>query len=154
LALTTPASDAAIKLAYLAGVDLPTGVDDDLALAESLFVPLAWLRDLFWLLEDKKGLVLYGPLGTGKTILAQQIAKRLQPDPERRSLVQLHPSYGYEEFFEGYRPTSEKDETREEDKGAIRLRKQPGRLKLLMKKITGSSEVGVLVLDEMIGRIW
>lgn len=56
-ALTTPASDAAIKLANLAGVDLPTGVDDDLALAESLFVPIAWLRDLLWLLEDKKGLV-------------------------------------------------------------------------------------------------
>jgi 5-methylcytosine-specific restriction protein B len=148
-ALTTPASDAAMRLAYLAGVELPTGADDDIALADSLFVSIDWLRDVLWLLEDKKGLVFYGPPGTGKTFLAQQIAKRLQPAEERRVLVQLHSSYGYEEFFEGYRPTTETDEKGDEAKGSLRLRKQDGPLKILMKKIVGSSELGVLVLDEM-----
>jgi DNA polymerase III delta prime subunit len=148
-ALTVPASDAAIRLASLAGVDLPSGVDDDLSLAESLFIPVDWLRDMFWLLEDKKGLVFYGPPGTGKTFLAQQIAKRLQPDQARRALVQLHPSYGYEEFFEGYRPTTAKSIDGDADDGTLRLAKRDGPLKDLISTISGSSETGILVLDEM-----
>jgi MoxR-like ATPase len=145
--LVTPPAAAAVTLAELAGVELPPAADSDLELAESLFVPETWIRDVLWLLEDKKGLVLYGPPGTGKTYVAQQIAKRLQNDPAKRALVQLHPSYGYEEFFEGYRPTTDTGEGADADR--LRLSKLPGPLKLLVTQIKGTRDVGVLVLDEM-----
>jgi len=131
--LVSPPADAAVRLAQLAGVELPATADSDSDLAESLFLPESWIRDVLWLLEDKKGVVLYGPPGTGKTYVAQQIAKRLQNDPAKRALVQLHPSFGYEEFFEGYRPTS--DGSGEHGGGTLRLTKLPGPLKLLVEKI-------------------
>jgi len=139
--------DAALRLAQLAGVEFPAAADSDLDLADSLFMPESWIRDILWLLEDKKGIVLYGPPGTGKTYVAQQIAKRLQKDPAKRALVQLHPSYGYEEFFEGYRPTPERSGANGSD--TLRLTKLPGPLKLLVHKITDTRDTGVLVLDEM-----
>ncbi len=75
-------------------------------LADELFVDRGWLRDVVWLLRDKKGLVLYGPPGTGKTYIMLKLAEHLQPDSNLRRLVQLHPSYGYEDFFEGFRPSA------------------------------------------------
>jgi dynein-related subfamily AAA family protein len=151
LALRSPSSDATLRLAYLAGVDLPSSADDDLALAASILMPIDWLREILWLLEDKKGIVFYGPPGTGKTFIAQQIGKRLQPDPERRMLVQLHPSYGYEEFFEGYRPASESSVDGEPSVGrqGVHLKKLDGPLKILLSKIDGTADLGLLVLDEM-----
>jgi MoxR-like ATPase len=145
--LVTPPAGAAITLAQLAGVELPPAAASDLELAESLFLPETWIRDVLWLLEDKKGLVLYGPPGTGKTYLAQQIAKRLQSSPERCTVVQLHPSYGYEEFFEGYRPTT--DHSGQGGPATLGLTKLPGPLKLLVDDIKGTQDIGVLVLDEM-----
>ncbi|MDB4981144.1 MAG: 5-methylcytosine-specific restriction enzyme, partial [Myxococcales bacterium] len=74
-------------------------------LADELYLDRSWVDDLAWMLNDKRAIVLYGPPGTGKTWLSQRLASQVQPDPTRRRLVQLHPSYGYEEFFEGYRPS-------------------------------------------------
>jgi MoxR-like ATPase len=45
--------------------------------------------------------VLYGPPGTGKTWLARKLAQHLT-DEGAVKLVQFHPSYTYEDFFEGY----------------------------------------------------
>ena len=63
------------------------------------------------LLRARKNVVLYGPPGTGKTILSTQLAsrwRRWQKDAEgaRPCVEQItfHPSYGYEEFVEGFRP--------------------------------------------------
>ena len=61
-------------------------------------------REIEELLKEKGQLIFYGPPGTGKTYLADRFAAALQPDPERRMLVQFHPSMSYEDFFEGYRP--------------------------------------------------
>jgi 5-methylcytosine-specific restriction protein B len=73
--------------------------------ARSVFMDRAWLAECVDLLRDKPQLVLYGPPGTGKTHLAQELARHLTGDrPENCQLVQFHPSYSYEDFFEGYRP--------------------------------------------------
>jgi MoxR-like ATPase len=59
-------------------------------------------------LADKAQLVLYGPPGTGKTWIAERLARLLtEGDAERVEIVQFHPSYGYEDFIEGIRPTPE-----------------------------------------------
>ncbi|MFE5005494.1 DUF4357 domain-containing protein [Streptomyces sp. NPDC056696] len=76
---------------------------DELA-AELLVHDTAWLREVRDLLADDRQLVLYGPPGTGKTYLALKLAEFLGGGPEQVKLVQFHPSYAYEDFFEGFRP--------------------------------------------------
>lgn len=139
-AMPTPA--AASRLAKVAGIESPQELGDEPALAESLCVPLDWLRDVLWLIEDKKAVVFYGPPGTGKTFIAQRIAEFIQPDGDLRSLVQMHPSYGYEEFFEGFRPDIDSD-------GQMRLKKTDGPLKKLVKTANERDDRAVLILDEM-----
>ena len=70
-----------------------------------LLVDAEWLQSCVDLLEDRRQLIFYGPPGTGKTYLAQAIAKHLTV-PEAVKLVQFHPAYSYEDFFEGFRPVA------------------------------------------------
>jgi 5-methylcytosine-specific restriction enzyme B len=83
------------------------------ALAADLLVhDRAWLEEMRELLLDERQLVLYGPPGTGKTYLAMKLAEFFGGGPEQVKIVQFHPSYAYEDFFEGFRPV-EDPETRE-----------------------------------------
>ena len=41
----------------------------------------------------------------GKTYVARQLARHLAGADDRVDLVQLHPSYAYEDFVQGFRPT-------------------------------------------------
>ena len=77
-------------------------------LAESLCLPVEFLKDIKRLLADKRQVIFQGPPGTGKTFVAQKIAQCLAGTSKRVSLVQLHPSYAYEDFVQGYRPTLKK----------------------------------------------
>jgi 5-methylcytosine-specific restriction protein B len=61
---------------------------------------LETIADLLW---ERRQIVLYGPPGTGKTWLARELAQHLT-DEGAVKLVQFHPSYTYEDFFEGFRP--------------------------------------------------
>lgn len=79
--------------------------------------------ELFYMLENnlnlKKAIVYYGAPGTGKTYKAKNIAKQFI-DQHRIKIensiqnnyqiktVQFHPSYSYEDFIEGIRPSSDK----------------------------------------------
>jgi MoxR-like ATPase len=75
-------------------------------LAKALFVPKDWIQgDILDLLAAKRQLIFYGPPGTGKTYVAQRIAEHLARSGGDFELVQFHPSYSYEDFFEGFRPT-------------------------------------------------
>ena len=79
---------------------LPDATDE---LARSLNVDAAWLQECIDLLRDRPQLIFYGPPGTGKTFIAQALARHLTDENNVR-LVQFHPGYSYEDFFEGYRP--------------------------------------------------
>jgi len=72
-------------------------------LASALFVDARWLSEVRDLLDERRQLILYGPPGTGKTWIARKLAADLV-GPEQVKLVQFHPAYTYEDFFEGYRP--------------------------------------------------
>ena len=78
-------------------------------LAEELFLtePGDFLQEIETLLYDKKQVIFQGPSGTGKTYVAQKLAKHLAGSEDRVTLVQLHPSYAYEDFVQGFRPTLE-----------------------------------------------
>jgi hypothetical protein len=56
--------------------------------------------------RGKKQIILDGPPGTGKTYLIKKIIQFLSNGESISDLVQFHPSYGYEEFVEGLRPTT------------------------------------------------
>ena len=73
-------------------------------LAATLNVPTSFLEEIALLLKDKRQVIFQGPPGTGKTFVAQELALCLAGSAERVTLVQLHPSYAYEDFVQGYRP--------------------------------------------------
>lgn len=71
-------------------------------LAATLHLDVDWLEECIELLRDRPQMIFYGPPGTGKTYIAQALARHLARDNIR--LVQFHPAFAYEDFFEGYRP--------------------------------------------------
>jgi 5-methylcytosine-specific restriction protein B len=111
--------------------------------AQDLLLPEPFLRELADLLHEKGQLIFYGPPGTGKTYLADKLAAALQPDPERRMVVQFHPSTSYEDFFEGYRP-------RTDERGQLTYELRPGPLALMAEKAESSPGVPhYLIIDEI-----
>ncbi|MFI0410440.1 McrB family protein [Actinomadura sp. 3N508] len=116
-------------------------------LAEELLVHDArWLREVRDLLWDERQLIFYGPPGTGKTYLAQKLAEFLGGGPEQVKLVQFHPSYAYEDFFEGFRP-QEDPETRQ-----VAFRLTAGPLRELADLASGEGNRHVphfLIIDEI-----
>ena len=76
-------------------------------LAQKLTLSIDFLQEIETLLKDKKQVIFQGPPGTGKTYVARELAKRLAGADKRVTLVQFHPTYAYEDFVQGYRPTLE-----------------------------------------------
>ena len=74
-------------------------------LAKELMFPVEFLERIEKLLEDKRQVIFQGPPGTGKTYTAKKLAACLAGSEERVRLVQFHPSYAYEDFVQGFRPS-------------------------------------------------
>lgn len=76
------------------------------AALDGLFMPEAQFDAILARLRRKKAVILQGPPGVGKTFVARRIAYAMmeQKDDSRVTMVQFHPSYGYEDFIQGYRP--------------------------------------------------
>ena len=90
-------------------------------------------------LTDKRQVIFQGPPGTGKTFLAEIYGRLLVAgDMQRLEVVQFHPSYSYEDFVEGYRPTVD---------GGLTVR--DGIFKLICEKARKSGEPTVLIIDEI-----
>lgn len=90
------------------------------ALAADLLLPVEFLERIKQLLSDKRQIIFQGPPGTGKTYVAKKLAECLAGSPDRVRLVQFHPSYAYEDFVQGYRPTLD-----EEGRASFKLRNGP-----------------------------
>lgn len=116
------------------------------SLADSLYMQEDQLQEIVDLLQARQQIVLYGPPGTGKTFLAKTLAAHLVgEDPSRAQLVQFHPSYSYEDFFEGFRPS-------ETTSGQATFTVQPGPLREIASEASQEDNRGepfVLVIDEM-----
>lgn len=90
------------------------------ALGEELLLGADFLRGIERLLDDKRQVVFQGPPGTGKTYVARRLAECLAGSQDRARLVQFHPSYAYEDFVQGYRPTVDA-----EGRASFKLRNGP-----------------------------
>jgi 5-methylcytosine-specific restriction protein B len=111
-------------------------------LAEELLVDIDWLREIRELLMERRQLILYGPPGTGKTYLAQKLAAHLT-ESHAVQLIQFHPSYTYEDFFEGFRPESGED-------GTLRFKLTSGPLRKLADEAKEHrSTAYILIIDEI-----
>ncbi|WP_280304187.1 McrB family protein [Nocardia abscessus] len=120
----------------------PTFKDATDELAAQLFVPKAWLQECIDLLRDRPQLIFYGPPGTGKTYLAKALAEHLSGQ-ENVKIVQFHPAYSYEDFFEGFRPVQSTD-------GRLAYHLQQGPLRLLADEARKNPDVVfTLIIDEI-----
>ncbi len=117
-------------------------VDPDQELADSLHVDLDWLARCTDLLRDRPQLIFYGPPGTGKTYIAKTLARHLA-GPDNVTIVQFHPAYSYEDFFEGFRPTPRSD-------GQVGFELKPGPMRRLTDRARKHpDQLFVLVVDEI-----
>ncbi|MET3463916.1 McrB family protein [Variovorax atrisoli] len=87
------------------------------------------------------GVILRGAPGTGKSWYAYQVALALTGgDGTRVFRLQFHPSFTYEDFFDGYVPT-------EESKSGFKIQ---GRIfRQAIEKASGSDDLVVVIIDEI-----
>jgi 5-methylcytosine-specific restriction protein B len=111
-------------------------------LADDLLFGQADLEAIAGLLWERKQIVLYGPPGTGKTFLATKLAAHLT-DEGSVKLVQFHPSYSYEDFFEGFRPVQGSG-------GSLAFELRPGPFRAFAEAAADNTSTPyILIIDEI-----
>ena len=118
-------------------------------LADELNMPpdSPFLQDCVELLRERPQLILYGPPGTGKTYVARALARHLAPR-DNIKLVQFHPEYSYQDFFQGLRPVL--GARGADDSGQLRYDIVPGPLRRLVDAARDNpAEPYFLIIDEI-----
>jgi 5-methylcytosine-specific restriction protein B len=118
-------------------------------LAARSYMDVAELRELEDLLLDKGQIILEGPPGSGKTYIADLLARYLTGNPlsgehdQHVQIIQFHQSYGYEDFVQGIRPKTD-------ESGGLQYRVVPG-IFMRMSAIARANpdQRFVLVIDEI-----
>lgn len=114
-------------------------------LARGLNMARGSIQELVDVLQARHQVILYGPPGTGKTHLALALAKHLvgTEHSSHLQLVQFHPSYAYEDFFEGYRPSLT-------PAGQATFALEPGPLRRIAVEAKNNPDLPfVLIVDEI-----
>ncbi|MEO0143713.1 MAG: AAA family ATPase [candidate division WOR-3 bacterium] len=110
-------------------------LDRFLTFENGVYIKQETLSEYAKLTIKYKNVILYGPPGTGKTYLALKIASEIS---RNYTIVQMHPSYSYEDFIEGIRPKVD---------GGFYIK--DGIFKEFCKRALNSSENFVIILDEI-----
>lgn len=112
-------------------------------LAERLHLTNEWVSEILEIIKKSKQVIFYGPPGTGKTFIMKALAKAIAPEANVQ-LIQFHPSFSYEDFFEGYRPKISADEK------SMIFEKSPGPLRRIAERaLANPDQQFVLIIDEI-----
>ena len=113
------------------------------ALAKDLLWQPAYLQKIIAGLQDKRQAIFQGPPGTGKTYVAKRIAEHCREHGGDFKIVQFHPSYSYEDFVEGFRPTLTEG-------GQAGFQINPGPLRQIAEEAAAKPDAYfILVIDEI-----
>ena len=124
-------------------IDAPWSFTNIVELAGRLFWPAEPLQEIIDDLQEKRQVIFYGPPGTGKTYVAQAIAQHCQDNGGDFEIVQFHPSYSYEDFVEGFRPTLT-------DNGQAGFKLIQGPLRRIAEKARAKPAADfILIIDEL-----
>ena len=127
----------------LPGPSDPWTADKIKHLAEELLWEDDYLQKIIDGLRDKRQVIFQGPPGTGKTYVAKRIAEWCKKHGGDYRIVQFHPSYAYEDFVEGFRPTLTED-------GQAGFKLTSGALRRIAKKAEANQKATfILVIDEI-----